>query len=120
MPLETLGSRLRFARTAKHYLLSVVCRQLSIKPHTMRSYENGTRSVAYDLVRLLAYLYEADIDWLVNGEGEPPTVIPFLTPAEELMGFKTRPSKTGEARLKARHWAKPHMKDLPKVRASQT
>lgn len=116
MAHDTLGHRLRYARKAKHFSVKLVAKYVGCAWQTLRGYEGGFGTVPYELVRLLSYLYEADINWLVNGEGEPPTVIPGLTPAEALMGFKTPPRKTAEARLRARYRVKPALFLLPKVR----
>lgn len=106
--LETLGGRIRYARTCRRYTAAVFCRLAEVEPWQLVRWETGTGPLQHSMLRALAYFLEVPIQWLVTGEGEPPCRP--LTEAEKIMA---EVDIGPETRLRRLAQARPKLRDLP-------
>ncbi|CDZ43070.1 Phage-related repressor protein C [Neorhizobium galegae bv. officinalis] len=104
--METLGSRLRYARTAKGLSQDEVAEQLGINRVNVSTWESdATRP---DIRRLpdIAKIYGVTEAWLLSAQGEPPIKVERrkrgratkqvdIVPGEQLLGTGKMPLYTG-------------------------
>ncbi len=63
----TFGSRLKQARQRKHLTQEMVAKRIGIDATTISKYENDKSQPDNEILKLLADLYGASIDWLMTG-----------------------------------------------------
>lgn len=80
--METVGSRLRYARKCRGYRVGLVCKYTRISRHVFAHYEKGETWIPLEVVQVLAYLYEVPAAWVLHG-GEAP-----CQPRRQLPGWE--------------------------------
>lgn len=73
MALETLGARLKFARTAAKLKQHEVAKHFGIKRENVSQWESDTTKPDVEKFPALELLYRTSISWLIEGVGEPPS-----------------------------------------------
>lgn len=80
--MDTLGKRIRFARSAKKLTQLEVASHFYIDRVNVSQWESDTTKPDFDRMFDLAKMFDTTIEWLVNGEGEPPRPVSTVSPKE--------------------------------------
>lgn len=73
--LDTLGSRLRYARNAKGLTQDQVAAEFEIKRNNISTWESGDTRPDLEKLPALAQIYGTTEAWLLHGQGEAPPKI---------------------------------------------
>lgn len=103
--METLGSRIRFAREASGLTQDQIAEHFQIRRVSVTQWEGDTTRPAVAKLGELARLLKTSPEWLIDGVGQPPAgggpapaapakadaFVPIITPGADLVGARDFP-----------------------------
>lgn len=111
--LASVGARLRYARKCRGYTVALVAKYVGCSAPALKAYESALRSIAHDGVRLLAYVYDVPVDWLLMRTHGVPCQPPERVSAEQRLRYGTA-RRDPERELRARWRSKPPLVHMPR------
>ncbi|MCG0277335.1 MAG: helix-turn-helix domain-containing protein [Thermanaeromonas sp.] len=108
-----LGQRLRFYRQRRHLTLKDVEEMTGLHATTISGYERGIRKPSYDVLRLLAEVYEVPVAYLLLDEKELSEVIP--KEVTETVDLLTKRPDIAEFIQEIKHFPQPLVRQLHDV-----